>query len=350
VAYLVAGAVALWAASATAADFSGKRITMIVPFAEGGGGSVYTRFLAPLFEKHLPGNPTAIVQNIPGGGSIKGINEFARKAGNEGLMVANTGSGTIFAVILDDPAVKYDFNDFVPLVTSPFGVMVYARPEAGAGPGEVEKLKGKALKTPARSPTAGDMPMLLSYELLGLDVKPIFGLSSGKGRLAYMRNEVQINGDNMASFAEHIQPLIKDGTAVPLFTLGYANEKGEIVRDPMAPDVPSFIEAYERIHGKKPSGPGFEAWKTVFNIRVMAAKMLLLPKAAKPDVLAAYQAAIQKVVNDPVFKGKEGAEIFGPYQQTLGKDAERVMKDAATISPEAKAWLKKWLKDRYDVS
>ena len=69
---------------AKAADFSGKRITIIVPFSEGGGTDSYSRFMAPYFEKYLPGHPKIIVLNKPGGGGLTGVNYYADRATKDG--------------------------------------------------------------------------------------------------------------------------------------------------------------------------------------------------------------------------------------------------------------------------
>ena len=66
-------AVALGAAfvqPALAVDFKGKTITMVIPFGVGGGSDVWGRFNAQLLQKHLPGSPSVLVKNQPGGGSI----------------------------------------------------------------------------------------------------------------------------------------------------------------------------------------------------------------------------------------------------------------------------------------
>ena len=75
----VVGATA-WPAGARASYFAGRTIEFIIPFAEGGGSDVWARFLAPFIARHLPGRPTVIVRNVPGGGSITGANEYAARA------------------------------------------------------------------------------------------------------------------------------------------------------------------------------------------------------------------------------------------------------------------------------
>ena len=81
---MIAGA-ALISTPASAMDYKGKKITALVPFAEGGGSDRMARLWSPYFSKYLPGNPTIIVRNMPGGGSIRGSNWFQANAKPDGL-------------------------------------------------------------------------------------------------------------------------------------------------------------------------------------------------------------------------------------------------------------------------
>ena len=112
---------------ASAADFSGKRITIVVPFNEGGGTDSYTRFMQPYFQKYLPGNPKIIVQNKPGAGGILGGNFFAQKAKTDGTWVFALSTSTISNFALGDPRVKFKLNEFIPIILSPRGTMQYVR-------------------------------------------------------------------------------------------------------------------------------------------------------------------------------------------------------------------------------
>jgi tripartite-type tricarboxylate transporter receptor subunit TctC len=70
----IAGGAFLTPSIASAVDFKGKTITGIVAAKEGGGMDKIVRMFSPFFEKHLPGNPTVIVRNMPGGGTVRGNN------------------------------------------------------------------------------------------------------------------------------------------------------------------------------------------------------------------------------------------------------------------------------------
>ncbi|MGH8519258.1 MAG: tricarboxylate transporter, partial [Panacagrimonas sp.] len=76
-----------------AADFAGKTIEFVIPFATAGGSDVWARFFAPYLSENLPGKPTVVVKNVPGGGSITGTNQFVQRAKPDGLSIlGNSGS------------------------------------------------------------------------------------------------------------------------------------------------------------------------------------------------------------------------------------------------------------------
>src|SRR5262245_10389644 len=67
------------------ADFyKGKRVNLIVSYGPGGGYDVYARVLARYMGKYIPGNPTIVVQNMPGAGSLRGTNYIYNIAPKDG--------------------------------------------------------------------------------------------------------------------------------------------------------------------------------------------------------------------------------------------------------------------------
>src|ERR1700675_2222395 len=67
--------------------FTGKQITMIVPSGVGGGYDLYGRFLARFIGKHIPGNPTVVVKNMPAAGGIGAANHLYSIAAPDGLTI-----------------------------------------------------------------------------------------------------------------------------------------------------------------------------------------------------------------------------------------------------------------------
>lgn len=355
---VVGGAALLAKDAQAAANFKGKRITIIVPFNEGGGTDSYTRFMLPYFQKYLPGNPKILVVNKPGAGGILGGNYFEQRAKKDGTWVFALSTSTISNYTLGDPRVKFKLNKFIPIILSPRGIMFYVRKDLGLQNEKTLKAKIKKLQSfspeqlvfGGKTPTSGGLNLRVALSLLGVEVKSVWGMKgNGPMALAFERGEFTVNYDNALSFKNNRKKLIADGVAIPLYTLGVVDAKGEIVRDPTWPQVPNFVEAYQAVHGKKPSGPAFEAWYALYQMSVTMSKSWNLPNGTPKDVVEAYRNAARKMMKDPDFM-KKRTKIFGEYPQTIGDAAFAIRNAATTLSPTAKKYLAKYVKARYGVT
>ena len=337
-------------AAAQKVDFSGKRVEILVPFNPGGGSDVYSRALAPFFEKYLPGNPTILIRNVPGGGSITGANQFHNRAKPDGLHVLISSSSTVMNYVFRRSKFELDLGKMQPVVLSPQGSVVYVASKLGVKSAkDIGKLKEQALTFGGNTPTGAEMRVTTAFDLLGLNVKYVWGIERGPARLAFERGEFTINYDTTPAFMKNASQLVKAGKAVPLFTLGVLDEKGELQRDPNFKDMPTFAEVYEMAHGKKPSGPAYEAWKAVLKMGVMANKSILLPAGTPQPVVDAWRTAIRKTLDDPEFEAG-AAKVIEGYPQFIGESARPILNSATTLSPEVWEWLKTFLKTKHDVT
>ena len=353
---LILGAAAAFAGLAAApvhaqkVDFAGKRIDVLVPFAPGGGSDVYARALQPFFEKHLPGRPTIIVRNVPGARSIPGANQFQDRAKPDGMHVMIVSATTVASFVFDRAKVKFELDKWEPLLLSPQGMIAYASPSLGlSGPKDLTKLKGQQLVFGGQSANSGELRFIMTLHLLGLKTNHVWGMNRGPARLAFERGELNINYDSTPGYVGNAIQLVKAGKAVPIFSAGVINERGELVRDPNAPDLPHFGEAYEAMHGKKPSGPGWDAWVSVSKMNTMMNKGIFLPAGTPKPVLDAWRTTIQNILKDPEFD-KEAGKIIEGYPQFVGEAAKPIIKDAITFSPEAWEWLKNYFKTEHNVT
>ena len=81
----------------TASDdnfYKGKTIRLIVAFSAGGGYDAYSRSIGRHLGKHIPGNPTIVVENMTGAGGIIHAN-FMYQAKPDGLIIGNNAGGLI---------------------------------------------------------------------------------------------------------------------------------------------------------------------------------------------------------------------------------------------------------------
>ena len=76
--------------------YQGKTITFFINFAAGGPTDIEGRIVARHLGRHIPGNPTIVVQNMSGAGGVTGINFLGEAAKRDGLTLGYfTGPTTI---------------------------------------------------------------------------------------------------------------------------------------------------------------------------------------------------------------------------------------------------------------
>ena len=351
---LAAGAI-LTPTIASALSLEGKKVTAIVPFKEGGGTDKIVRMFAPYFEKYLPGNPTVIVRNMPGGGSIRGNNWFHNSAKPDGLTYTGVSTSSQTGFVLAGKKVKYNLKAWRYILSTPRGTVVYSRPDTGGKDvgADIKALRKTAIVTGAKNPTSAELRLFLAMELLGIkNVKPVFGLSTGKQRKAIIRGELNINYDSGGSYLKKVMKYVKKGTLVPVMTLGYTAKDGSIVRDPAYPNMPNIVDAYKAVNGgKHPSEKGilWAAYKNFYSMGVMTSKGFALPPKTPKKIVAAYIGAAKKIIKDKKF-WKIAKKRLGNYPIDFGTDAKANFMAAIDVKPEVKAFMKKFVKEKFDAN
>ncbi|MGP1396708.1 MAG: tricarboxylate transporter [Inquilinaceae bacterium] len=351
--FAIMTATAAFAAMPTAAQvsFEGETIEFWVPFREGGGTDVWARSLVPHLSEALPGNPTVVVINNTQGGGVGGANEFHRRMEPHGQMVLGTSGSIQIPYLLNDPRVRYDYDDWTPVFASPAGGVVYVPTDTGiADASEIMEIAGTGAKYGSQGVASLDLVPLLAFELLGLDVEAIFGMQSRSNALqAIQRGELQIDYQTTPSYLQGVQPLVEEGTMVPLFAWGALDANGNIVRDPTFPDMPSFPEVYEMVNGEAPDGPAWEAWKAFYSAGFGAQKFVMLPAETDQAIVQAYRDAFAAIMNDAEAMD-DLRERLGDYEQITGDALEAAQAAATEVSPETEQWVVNWLTERFNFS
>ena len=81
--------------------YRGRSITVLVGFTAGGGYDLYARLLGRHMGRHVPGNPTIVVQNMPGAGSMKATQYVYGIAPKDGLTLATVSRGMVTEPLLN---------------------------------------------------------------------------------------------------------------------------------------------------------------------------------------------------------------------------------------------------------
>jgi tripartite-type tricarboxylate transporter receptor subunit TctC len=343
-------AAAISTSAVAAVDLSGKTIEWVIPFSETGGSAKWANFFAPLLSEELPGKPTVIVKFMPGAGSTKGANWFQEQKHDDGTLLFGTSGSTQFPYLLEDPRVRYEYNDWKPVMASGTGGVAYLNAEDGKKfDGSANNLKGTDFIYGSQGATTLDLVPLLAWKMLGMNVEPVFGIKGrGDGRLMFERGEANIDYQTSSSYIKGSVPLVEAGTAVPMMSWGALDANGNIVRDPTFPDLPSFKEVCEATAGCETSGDTWDAWKSFFISGFAVQKLAFLPAGTPQDVVDTYAAAFDAVRKRADFP-KIAAKEVGKYDVFVGAGADSALKSAISAPKSARQYVKGWLKDDYGV-
>ena len=111
-AFIVGVVMVASAALAAAPFYEGKTMRIIVGYSAGGGYDTYARVLSRHMGKYIPGNPTIIVENMTGAGSLISANHVYKVAKPDGLTLGHFNGGLFFNQVLNQPGIEFDARKF----------------------------------------------------------------------------------------------------------------------------------------------------------------------------------------------------------------------------------------------
>ena len=97
---------------AAAPFYEGKTMRIIVGYSAGGGYDTYARVISRHMGKYIPGNPTIIVENMTGAGSLISANHVYKVAKPDGLTLGHFNGGLFFNQVLKQPGIEFDARKF----------------------------------------------------------------------------------------------------------------------------------------------------------------------------------------------------------------------------------------------
>ena len=170
-----------------------KTLTFIVGYSPGGTYDQYTRLIARHINKHVSGNPTRVVENMPGAGGIIAANHLYNRVKPDGLTIAAWASPLILQHVMGNEATKFDGRKVGWVgIPGPYDTACHFNQESGIRTVD----DWFAFKRPAKIASIGpgtslsDVPKLLKAAL-GLPLDMVEGYKGGaEARLAVESGEV----------------------------------------------------------------------------------------------------------------------------------------------------------------
>lgn len=311
-AVLLAGALPVRADSV--ADFyKGKTVTLIVGYTSGGGYDIYARVLANHMGRHIPGNPTIIVQNMSGAGSLKATNYLYNVALKDGTVFATVGRGQAMEPLIGTSNTKYDATKFTWLGSGTDELSVCALMNTSPVKTWADVTKKPFTVAGEGSGSDPDTFAKMVKSLFGAKLRLISGYPGGaEMTLAIERGEVDGRcGWSWTSIKSTRPQWIKDKKLNVLAVLS-------LKRSEELPDVPSIFELATTDHQRQ-------------IIKLLVSRQLMgRPFVAPPNLPADRAAALRKAFMDTM---KDPAFIAEANKRTMevdpvsGEDIDKLLKE-----------------------
>jgi tripartite-type tricarboxylate transporter receptor subunit TctC len=234
------------AADDTAQFYAGKTVRIVVGTSSGGGFDTVSRVLAQYLPAHLPGQPTVVVQNMPGGSSLKAANYIYNVAPPDGTYLGVFNHSLILQSVVDHRSTQFDIEKFNWVgrmaVDDLIGVVWYS-----SGVKSMEDATKKEVVIGANSGNSSSsmVPRALN-RLVGTKFKVVTGYPGLAERyLAMERGEIDgISGASWTYMTETRPDWIAEKKLVPL-------HQNSTVRSPELPDLPTLVEFARNAEDRK---------------------------------------------------------------------------------------------------
>jgi tripartite-type tricarboxylate transporter receptor subunit TctC len=300
-------------AFAQAPFYQGKTITVIATTAPGGTGDMRVKSLLPALRKHIPGNPTMVIEYMDGGGGRKGANYLFRNAKPDGLTLGAMSGAVIALQIMRESGVMYDIDKFSYL-GSPESVnhyTIYTRKELGLS--NLDKLRAATgIRIGAQS--VGHVSYIagrLFAYFFGLkEPKFIAGYTSPEVDAALLRGELDARANNAASVLRRNPDWLDKG--VMNFHAILEVPKG--AKHPKLGHLPE-VESFAKSETEK-------KLLTMWRVFRLVGSPYIVPPGTPRDRIDVLQDAFRKALKDQ--------EFHRDFLKLVGEDAEPLMPEELT--------------------
>lgn len=284
---LVGAVLAGSAAAQAPAPLGGKSVTMIIGFGAGGGYDTWGRLVAGHIGAHLPGKPSVVAQNLPGGGSYRAASYMYHQAPKDGTAMALIARDAALGPLTGEPGALFDATKFswigTPATETNVCIAYHTAPVQN-----VRDLTRKELIFGDTGPGTGthSYPKALNA-ILGFKFKLVGGYpSSADVFLAMERGEVQGICESLDSVLARRPDWISSGAVSVLF-------QGGVRPNPELKGVPFVVDLASKPEDR-------EAIEFLY-IGQGIGRPFIAPPGLAPATLKTLRDAFDATMKDPAF-------------------------------------------------
>jgi tripartite-type tricarboxylate transporter receptor subunit TctC len=304
--------------------YRGKTINIVVGFSAGGGYDVNARAVSRYLGKYVPGNPSVIVQNMPGAGSLTSVRYLDATAPKDGTAVTVFNPGLVTQSVVEPEKVNVDFRklSWVGIITADFRVCYGFGPSGVKSWADMMSRKEFILGSTAKG--AGNYINGASLKhVFNAPVRQILGFpGSAEQRIAIERGE--LDGD-CGSFSSIPVAWINERKAHPFVRF---TEK----RPAEIPDSATFINTFAKTEEQR-------QLLNVLNAADEIGRPFIVSKQVPAERLTILRNAFNATMKDPAFLAEMEKQQL-PVHPLSGEEAEAVVARMANVPPQIAAKAK----------
>ncbi len=307
-------------ADAVSDFYTGKTIQLVIGYAPGGGYDLYARTLGRHIARHIPGNPTIVVQNMPGAGSIKAANFLYGIAPKDGTTFGGFARGAFLDPLLGrGEGTTYDASKFgwIGSISNEVGVCAF---RSTAGIKSFQDMRAKPFIIGATGAGAdSDVFPIVLKKMFNLPMKLVAGYhSSAEVVLAIKRHEVDGRcGWSWSSLISWNRDLYEQKQVYVVLQLA-AQRLTELGSVPLVTEVTSNPDQQT-------------ALKLIISRQTMA-RPYVAPPGVPPERLRALRAAFDATMRDPEFLADAKRQDL-EVRPVSGSEADVLIKDIYATPP-----------------
>ena len=312
--------------------YKGKVIRIIVATAAGGGYDLYTRTMARHLPKYIPGEPTIVVENMPGAGHLIGANYVYKVAKPDGLTIGHFIGSLFLQQLLGKPGVEFDALKFNFIgVPAQDNYMIGLSKTTGITSMEQWLASKRIVKIGGigAGSATDDIPKVLAVTI-GLPVQVVAGYKgTSEVRLAFNSGEIEGICNAWESFKSTWRKEL-DANEVTLILQAIPMRHREVPNVPLAIDYAKTDEAKRMI-------------RSVIHTIAPTVRPYVLPPGTPKDRVEALRRAFMSTMKDQEFladAAKAKLDINPLDGATLETNVKEVFNLDAALIPRLKEILK----------
>lgn len=333
-ALVIASAVNLLAQSSFGQDlfYKGKTIRLIAGAPPGGGFDAYSRAITRHIGKYIPGNPTLVVDNMPGAAGLVAANYVYKASRPDGLSIGTFVGGLFLQELLGLTGIEFKATNFEFLgVPAQDNFMIGIAKSTAITSVEQWRASGTVLKIGGVAPGGGtdDIPKLLKATL-GLPLQLVTGYKgTGPVRLAFNAGEVHGICNSIESFKANWRNEMDNGEIVMVV-------QAAIRPHPEFPNLPWAVDLAKTDDAKK-------MIQTLGRVNGVTNRPYVMPPGTPKERVNILRKAFSETMKDPEFlaDAKRARLDIDPLDgETIDKEIKTLFKLEPGLVKQLKEILK----------